>query len=376
MNCKIICLLLIGGLFCGLTAWADDEICPYHKLKWDDFKGPMPGGTDLDSETDCGFQNSAYTVQTEPKAGGGFKAKSKDIKITAYMNKSTSWVRPGIPGGASSAALLEHEQYHMDIAEYWAKEVQKRVDKLEGEGATAQAATDDYKAKLKKTLDDAKKECDAMQKKYDDETKHGTDSAEQAKWCKTVGQLLACAPVNRDKAFCMNGHLQFQPGVGLFVADSFFDVFYQVELPFNDPIMQGGRLHLPPLQYTGPHMNQYGQPLWKFEATPMAGFFQMYANNNALAASGELLLLMSHGNQMTGWLEAVDVQPNVTDFSPYFHNVEQTRNTGKALMTITINTPMPIEVATQNFTRPANMPCQIVVGTNYVPLSLGIPMQR
>ena len=99
-----------------------------------------------------------------------------------------------------SDGVLDHEQGHMDIEQQIVNMTQSKVNQmikngqLKGTGATDALAMADLEQKIANV---AKAVADSLQKTYEDNTKHGTDSAAQA--AARADQKKALNPTNNPK---------------------------------------------------------------------------------------------------------------------------------------------------------------------------------
>jgi Dockerin type I domain/Bacterial protein of unknown function (DUF922) len=357
----IACVLILGlALVPPGPARADDKDCPYHKLKWDDFKGDPPTNG-KDAETDGGVADSWNTDTPVGDSQGGWTCKLKDVKVHSYMDKTQSGVKPD----AKTDALLQHEQYHMDIYEIWARELEKALKGIVGKGSTARDAVNDAKAQAKKAEEENKQKCMETQKKYDDETKDGTDADKQKAWCEKIGNLLNPPPPKKDALRSSQpGQGAYNPGTNEFRIQSFFDVFTNLDVPIDDPFLRDSQFILPPLDFQGFFMDK-SMPLL-MPADPMAAQAVLVTRQGVPVLQGNLRLQMGSGALLTGWVESVEIQPDAMSQSPMLRLFERDLATGAAVLTFEIVTPSPLEVLTNGFTQPATMPLLVQLGTVFV----------
>ncbi|MEP0765693.1 MAG: DUF922 domain-containing protein [Fimbriimonadia bacterium] len=347
-----VCTVLLGAW----TAYADDTDCPYHKLKWEDFKGEPPANSPHDAETSSGIKVSESTYDTKKGADNKWHSKLKGAKATSTMDKTQSWVKPD----KKTDELLKHEQYHFDISEYWARELQKALDGLEGVGNTPQEAEADLAQKYEQTYNDYMQKHDAMQEKYDEETDHSKNAEKQEEWCKKIGDLLNPPAPNKAVGESSQSGLQYDPTRNeMAIVNSFFDVFYDLGVPFNDFLLQNAPIEIVPLHLTGFHMSNVFPELPQFMPDEQAPWFTVGSG----IVRGNLRLMVGHANTITGWIEELDVIEELVPYSPFLQQVEQDRATGAALFCIEVVTPIPLQEATGNFTLPAFLPAQVRVGT-------------
>lgn len=109
---KHFALILLLALFSG---FAHSQECPYDPdLDWDDFR-EVPDDPNNDHDAVASSGASAEWTITLERDGDQVKAKVKaKAKSTFYKDGST------VEKSAKTPELLQHEQYHLDISEYWA----------------------------------------------------------------------------------------------------------------------------------------------------------------------------------------------------------------------------------------------------------------
>jgi len=141
-------------------------------LSWDDFKGHARRNTGEPSAvTSTGFR-----VQLECREG------ALDIRVEAEFYPRSSWVK----AGRKSVELLRHEQGHFDITELYARRMRKAIrDARIG-------CEDDRRAEAagKRIFEGLDREWDREEKRYDVETRDGTDLERQREALDRVGRGL------------------------------------------------------------------------------------------------------------------------------------------------------------------------------------------
>lgn len=136
------------------------------RLTWDDFKAePLQiGNTAAMTTTHLGF---SYNV-----ANG-----KATYKIDCRFEKKRSW------GLVKNDWILKHEQGHFDIAEIFARKLNKSVSEYQFN-----------RASFKKDLDGIYKsvvdEKENFQQQYDDETDYSRNKTKQEEWLKKIGSEL------------------------------------------------------------------------------------------------------------------------------------------------------------------------------------------
>lgn len=341
---------------------ADDSLCPYGKLKWADFQGTPDANSPYDAETAArvGWDGGVDGVEDPP---GTFKAKIKDLQTWAKFKKRESWVKPG----TETDALLEHEQYHMDLYEYWARELEKLLRDISVTSGTQQGALDALDVAIADAEAKCDTDCEALQEAYDAETKHGTDAAKQAEWCKKIGDLLDPPEPGTDVIEPSSGGVDSNADGSAIEGFSPVQSFSCEGVPFADPALQGGVIQLPTLGWQGYHMDGMHPMLMP----PANGddTLRVLAPGGAVAMTGHLRLLFGDeaGTTYRGWVEGVLLDPALLPASTYLQLVQSTLASGEALVVLQLQLPVTLEQATNNFTTPANLPAQFTLGSAIEP---------
>lgn len=148
---------------------SDEELLDWsasRKLTWADYKSlPEP-------ESDAAASTTTYLAISYDINNRGFR-----YKIESRFSKTRSW------GLHKTAYILSHEQGHFDIAEIFARKLNKKMSEYKFDKRT-------YGKDLDKIYDEVTKEKTAFQNKYDRQTKHSINKEEQAKWLLLIATLL------------------------------------------------------------------------------------------------------------------------------------------------------------------------------------------
>ncbi len=147
-------------------AWARDR-----KLTWTDFKARTPATAVEESGSCVGFDVSW---------------ECEDLKLVldvkAVFDPAQSWVR----ADSADAVLLRHEQMHFDLTEVSARRLRKQFTLTKDPCKDPQV--------VRRVLDgmviDMYREWGLTQKKYDEETRHGTEAGRQEAWEQDIRQIL------------------------------------------------------------------------------------------------------------------------------------------------------------------------------------------
>jgi hypothetical protein len=136
------------------------------QLTWSDYKGSPDAGTDAAASTTT-YLGIEYKLDEK---GFGWK-------IQCCFSITKSWGRNKTPH------VLEHEQGHFDIAEIFARKLNKKMKEYQFSQAT-------YKTDLKTIYTSITTEKEALQDQYDRETDHSRKKEQQAEWEKKIEKML------------------------------------------------------------------------------------------------------------------------------------------------------------------------------------------
>lgn len=138
-----------------------------HDLKWKYFKGKAD-------------KNSPSAAMSEIHIYYHFTARNKtaDFRFTCSFSMCNSWVKDRVGHG-----LLDHEQTHFDIAEYFRRLLVKEIlaQKLTHANITEKVES------IGTLINKLRRETDAL---YDLETDHSLIENKQKEWMKKVHKLL------------------------------------------------------------------------------------------------------------------------------------------------------------------------------------------
>jgi len=169
-----------------------------HPLRWSDFRGRAPAESDHSAETATTLRMQAAVKIVTLRNGTQWECvvSLRELTTEALFEPAKSWVR----SGHTNAELLAHEQLHFDLAHLQARHGAARaVRELAPQTFTARAPSEELavstaRAKFDRALERfTREEQDALSernRRYDAETGHGTKSAEQERWAKTIEREL------------------------------------------------------------------------------------------------------------------------------------------------------------------------------------------
>ena len=144
-----------------LINWNEEK-----KLTWADYKGTAKPGTDAAAST-ATYLGIEYN----------FNNKGFGYKITCSFSKTKSW------GLHKTDYILAHEQGHYDIAEIFARMLNKRMSDYKFN-------KNSFKTDLKKIYETITSEKEEMQNSYDSETNHSIIKEKQKEWLKKIEKML------------------------------------------------------------------------------------------------------------------------------------------------------------------------------------------
>lgn len=139
------------------------------KLQWSDFRYRAPVSVySANASTAISISVDSFEKDDLP-----------DYHVNFRFNRSLSWTTD-----STSRDLLEHEQYHFDIYELYARRIRARILELQEAGVEEKV---EYTNEITRLLN----ECKLFQKEYDKQTAHGFLRTQQASWQVHVDYLLS-----------------------------------------------------------------------------------------------------------------------------------------------------------------------------------------
>jgi hypothetical protein len=165
---KTLLVFISSLLFLSFTERKNEDYITWNsdkKLSWDDFKMDSPSST-RDAALTTTFVGFSYS-------------RTRDIitfDIECKFQKSRSW------GRLKTDYILNHEQGHFDIAEIFARKLNKEI--------TLFLAKSKQHEELNKIYTKVMNEKRDTQQQYDDETNHSINKTQQAAWDKKIEEML------------------------------------------------------------------------------------------------------------------------------------------------------------------------------------------
>jgi hypothetical protein len=184
-------IVFIGSLvFLSFTGKNDDYI-PWNterKLSWDDFLATAPS-------------NTSDAALTTTYVGFSF-SKSRDVinyKIECKFQKSRSW------GRVKTEYILKHEQGHFDIAEIFARKLNKEIKEYLAKSNNHEGLNPIYSKLMQEKRD--------MQTLYDEESNHSINKKKQAEWDEKIAALLEELENFKNYSSPVTGSMKSSPAI-------------------------------------------------------------------------------------------------------------------------------------------------------------------
>lgn len=165
----VLSYILLSYCFSAAGQPKNEELVPWkenQKLTWADYKGKIQKGSDAAAST-ATYLGIEYN----------FNKKGFDYKITCSFSKTKSW------GLYKTDHILGHEQGHFDIAEIFARKLNKQMGEYVFNKNT-------FKDDLKNIYMTLTAEKDDFQNQYDKETNHSINKEKQVEWLKKIQEEL------------------------------------------------------------------------------------------------------------------------------------------------------------------------------------------
>ncbi|MBL7741946.1 MAG: DUF922 domain-containing protein [Chitinophagaceae bacterium] len=137
------------------------------KLSWSDYKG------NPDPDSDAAALTATYL-------GIEYDISEKGLswKIQCRFSKTRSW------GRSRTDHILQHEQGHFDIAEIFARKLNKKMSEYKFD-------KNSYQKDLRKIYESITTEKEKFQDQYDKESDHSRNKEKQAEWTKKIAEMLS-----------------------------------------------------------------------------------------------------------------------------------------------------------------------------------------
>ncbi|MEZ0326836.1 MAG: hypothetical protein ACAH95_13130 [Fimbriimonas sp.] len=163
-------------------------LIPYHQLTWKDYK--VVDSNDNKTAIYMGTYLLYSFKSKAAKSGAQYQATIAEIEIRSGLDSNKTWRSAKFPVEADR--LLQHEQGHLDINEAGANGL-RRAFKTKppiGYGATADAAADDLRSKIKQMLSESGDKTKALDAEYERATDLGRNESQQIAWNGKIAILM------------------------------------------------------------------------------------------------------------------------------------------------------------------------------------------
>jgi len=343
---------------CFLVGWHSvmAQECPYDpNLEWSDFNEvPDNPDNDADAETSSGT-NAEWEITYKSDGNGGYTA-TVSATVTSFFDKGGSWVE----AGAKTPELLEHEQYHMDISEYWARQMEEALNGVSQGGSTPDEAMDLAEAEANRVADHMGNKCDELQEQYDEETDHGTNSDAQEDWCNKIKNWLKATDVATPRGTGgQTGVIYNAENGNISVGNSSMVEFSFNGISMNDPLFQGATISLPNLSYGGKRM---GLPY--LSGKYLENTIQIVSQDGEPLMQGELNILIGNvsGTMFCGQVSQVEFLTE--NMSPYLQAIGNTAGKGLGVMAMGIELDSPMSDQTGDWNLDADLTGSVTLGVS------------
>lgn len=174
--CLLISFFIISFTAIGQDVFTNDTLVIWNKsrpLNYTDFVT-----SELKVNQGLPKAKLSFSIIVEPNQFT--EEEMFDINILCIVNRKESTFI------GKSAWVLNHEQIHFDIGEYYTRKLRKELDIL----LRNEAEDEQILVKILDLYNRTFEECMKMQTKYDEETNHGKINKKQEEWNLFVKQKL------------------------------------------------------------------------------------------------------------------------------------------------------------------------------------------
>lgn len=183
----VLCLSLLAPVAYGETTILVPWV-PGDPLTWEDFQGTPPTNAAQQMEaafivTTIKMSAGTYVDQNGSSGHVGFYT---DIVVANYMNPDKSWVL----SSAACAHLLAHEQGHFDLSEAYRRKAVRMIEATRLYGSDPYAVQQQLYDRFTEIRNEIEVQASCATNRYDEETNHGLDTAQQARWFEQIEAWL------------------------------------------------------------------------------------------------------------------------------------------------------------------------------------------
>lgn len=167
-------------------------------LTWEDFQAQPPSSPYAAQTVWTWGLQSPTVIACAPVQDRAWSctARFERVLVEALFLKGFSWVKSSAKG---SSSLLAHEQGHFDLAEVFARRAAKALEPLAASAGAQERvdaedqALEQFQQRVNLAVEAWLQSAQTEQDRYDRETRHGTDRAQQSRWTSSIHALLAQA---------------------------------------------------------------------------------------------------------------------------------------------------------------------------------------
>lgn len=168
----LVKVFFIFALLCANYVNAQQDTIYWNKerpLAWEDFKG-VPESNAIESAQ----ASSGVALKFQYRKDVINDAWDYRYKVYSYFLPELSWYKPN----EINYYLLEHEQNHFHISEFFARKLKKELSEL--------IASESVGNEAERVYNKIQKEHAAFQNKYDRESKHSLNVDKELEWQERV----------------------------------------------------------------------------------------------------------------------------------------------------------------------------------------------
>ena len=185
MKLVLLFFLTLTSLFVSAQPTEGIEYSPTGIFHWGMFRGKI----NPDHIREMGANTGAVTVSSLSYKMVEVKGKHVSLKVTAQFHPHESWTR--YPELYHPDEALEHEKRHFDICEIYARKFRQLLINSQWNNRTFD---NNLRASFKKLVTEYR----AAQARYDRETHHSIDMAEQEAWNHRIDEELEALAAYSD----------------------------------------------------------------------------------------------------------------------------------------------------------------------------------
>ena len=174
LTAATVLVTLVGlGETTQLLSWAEDI-----ELTWDLFRAAVPESAPSTDLAAIHMELKWHTFHKGERQGSQWVGYTTRVIVSNLMNPQLSWARRD----RVNDAALRHETYHFHLNEVYRRKLESALLTVRVCGRTAEETGDLLDRQVHDVADRWLRQAEAIQEKYETETKHGTNAAAQGTW--------------------------------------------------------------------------------------------------------------------------------------------------------------------------------------------------